>query len=67
MEAYFDHKQKELITHWHELSSCSKDNYMTFISEWIAFYAICYNQFNNEAIVLRANIDRAKSKIDKIA
>lgn len=59
---YFDEKQIKLITSWHDLSEKSEDNYMSFISEWIAFNAICYNLYYDKAVLERANIDRKKSK-----
>ncbi len=60
--AYFDEKQIKLIKSWHQLSVKSEDYYMSFISEWIAFNAICYNLFYEKAVLERANIDRKKSK-----
>lgn len=63
---YFDDKQKKLINSWHNLSVHSVDAYMAFMAEWIAFNAICYNLYYTKAIIERANIDRAKSKLDKI-
>lgn len=59
---YFDEKQIKLITSWHKLSEKSEDYYMSFISEWIAFNAICYNLYYDKAVLERANIDRKKSK-----
>lgn len=64
--AYFDYKQKKLITSWHNLTEKSEDAYMAFMSEWIAFNAICYNLYYEKAIIERANIDRSKSKLNKI-
>jgi hypothetical protein len=64
--AYFDDKQKRLINSWHNLSVQSEDAYMSFMAEWIAFNAICYNLYYENAIIERANIDRSKSKLDKI-
>lgn len=63
---YFDDKQKKLINSWHNLSAKSDDYYMSFMSEWIAFNAICYNLYYNKATIERANIDRSKSKLNKI-
>jgi len=64
--AYFDDKQKNLICSWHNLSEQSLDSYMAFMAEWIAFNAICYNLYYENAIIERANIDRSKSKLNKI-
>lgn len=64
--AYFDDKQKKLILSWHNLSKSTDDNYMAFISEWIAFNAICYNLYCEKAVMDRANIDRSKSKLNKL-
>jgi hypothetical protein len=36
------------------------------MSEWIAFNAICYNLYHEKAIIERANIERKKSKLDRI-
>jgi hypothetical protein len=63
---YFDDNQKKLINSWHNLSENSNDVYMAFMAEWIAFNAICYNLYYDFAIIERANIDRSKSKLDKI-
>ncbi|MGR6088071.1 MAG: hypothetical protein ACU4F9_07840 [Arcticibacter sp.] len=63
---YFDDKQKNLINSWHNLSEQSLDPYMAFMAEWIAFNAICYNLYYENAIIERANIDRSKSKLKKI-
>lgn len=63
---YFDGKQKKLINSWHSQSTKSEDAYMAFIAEWIAFNAICYNLYYKNAIIERANIDRSKSKLDRI-
>ena len=63
---YFDDKQKNLINSWHNLSEKSHDAYMSFMAEWIAFNAICYNLYYEKAIIERANIDRSKSKLNKI-
>ena len=49
--SYFDEKQKKLIKSWHELSSVSDDFYMKFMSEWIAFNAICYNLYYKKATI----------------
>jgi len=63
---HFDDKQKKLILSWHDLSEKSEDYYMAFMSEWIAFNAICYNLFYEKATLERADIDRKKSKIIKL-
>ena len=63
---YFDDKQRKLIKSWHNLSENSEDYYMAFISEWIAFNAICYNLYFEKSIMERANIDRKKSKLSQI-
>lgn len=63
---YFDEKQKKLINSWHSLSESSEDYYMAYIAEWITFNAICYNLYHEKAVMERANIDRAKSKLRKI-
>ena len=63
---YFDGKQKKLINSWHSQSTKSEDAYMAFIAEWIAFNAICYKLYYKNAIIERANIDRSKSKLDRI-
>ncbi len=62
----FDKKQIELINSWHTLSVESVDPYMAFMAEWIAFNAICYNLYYEKAIKERANIDRSKSKLNKL-
>lgn len=62
----FDKKQKTLIRAWHEQSLQSTNNYLAFISNWIAFNAICYNLYNDKASIQRADIDRKKSKLKAI-
>ncbi len=64
--AYFDDKQKKLINSWHTLAAKSKDAYMAFMAEWIAFNAICYNLYYEKATIERANIDRKKSNLNSI-
>lgn len=63
---YFDEKQIGLINSWHNLSAKSADPYMAFMAEWITFNAICYNLYYEKAIIERANIDRSKSKLNKL-
>ena len=62
---FFDDKQKDLILSWHKLAK-SDNSYMAFMSEWIAFNAICYNLYYEKAVIDRANIDRSKSKLERI-
>jgi len=47
---YFDQKQKRLIMNWHEMAEKSENAYMKFISNWIAFNAICYNLYKEDAV-----------------
>ena len=63
---YFDDKQKKLIRSWHDLAKRSENPYMAFMSEWIALNAICYNLYYEKAVIDRANIDRSRSKLDRI-
>jgi hypothetical protein len=63
---YFDYKQKKLINAWHKISLNSDDAYVCYIAEWIAFNAICYNLFYDNAIKERAQIDTKKSKLKNI-
>jgi len=63
---YFDYKQIKLIESWHKLSVEAMDPYMSFMAEWISFNAICYNLYHESANIERANIDRKKSKLEKI-
>ena len=62
----FDDKQKKLIRSWHDLAKRSENTYMAFMSEWIAFNAICYHFYYEKAVIDRANIDRSKSKLERI-
>ena len=55
-----------LITSWRNLAANTEEPYMSFMAEWIAFNAICYNLYYEKAIIERANIDRGKSKLNKI-
>jgi hypothetical protein len=66
MEHYFDYKQKKLVNSWHGMSLAYSDAYISFMSEWLAFNAICYNLYHEKANIERANIDRKKSKLKKI-
>jgi hypothetical protein len=60
---YFDEKQIKLITAWYDLSASTENSYMSFMSAWISFNAICYNLYYEDAVIERANIDRDKSKL----
>ncbi|HEY5536996.1 MAG TPA: hypothetical protein VIL99_18930 [Ignavibacteria bacterium] len=62
----FDDKQKDLINSWHKISKRTDGSYMAFMSEWIAFNAICYNLYYEAATIERANINRDKSKLSEI-
>ena len=61
-----DEKQKKLILAWHEQSVNSSNEYLKFMSNWIAFNAICYSLYHEKAIRERAQIDTGKSKIEKV-
>jgi hypothetical protein len=61
-----DHKQKKLILAWHEQSVNSSNEYLKFMSNWIAFNAICYSLYHEKAIREKAQIDTGKSKIEKV-
>ena len=62
---YFEPKQSRVILTWYKLGrdNENKDYYMSFISYWISFNAICYNLYHKDCISERANIDRNKSKL----
>lgn len=62
-----DEKQKDLILAWHEQSKYAPNEYMKFMSNWIAFNAICYALYHKNAVKERADIDRKKSKIEKVS
>ena len=62
----FDVKQKKIIIGWHKFSENSDDAYFSFMAEWIAFNAICYNLYYEKAIKERTNINRKKSKLESI-
>jgi hypothetical protein len=61
-----DEKQKKLILAWHEQSVNSSNEYLKFMSNWIAFNAICYSLYHEKAIREKAQIDTGKSKIEKV-
>ena len=65
MEYFYD-KQKKNIRSWHELSENSPDNYMAFMSEWIAFNAICYNLYYKKAVKERANLESTRNQLQTI-
>ena len=62
---YFQPRQSKVILTWYKIGieNQEKDYYMSFISYWISFNAICYNLYHKECISERANIDRKKSKL----
>ena len=66
MKKYFDDKQKTLVNAWITQASESSNEYLKFMSNWIAFNAICYNLFFEQAVMDRAELDRGKSKLRKI-
>lgn len=66
MKKYFDDKQKALINAWISQATESSNEYLKFMSNWIAFNAICYNLFFEQAVMDRAELDRRKSKLPRI-
>lgn len=66
MKKYFDDKQKTLINAWTTQAAESANEYLKFMSNWIAFNAICYNLFYEQSIMDRAELDRKKSKLSSI-
>lgn len=66
MKKYFDDKQKTLINAWTTQAAESVNEYLKFMSNWIAFNAICYNLFYEQSIMDRAELDRKKSKLSSI-
>lgn len=66
MKKYFDDKQKTLINAWISQATESSNEYLKFMSNWIAFNAICYNLFFEQAVMDRAEIDTGKSKLPRI-
>lgn len=66
MRNYFDDKQKTLINAWILQAKESSNEYLKFMSSWIAFNAICYNLFFEQAVKDRAELDTGKSKLPRI-
>ncbi len=66
MKKYFDEKQKTLINAWISQATESSNEYLKFMSNWIALNAICYHLFFEQAVMDRAELDRGKSKLPKI-
>jgi len=66
MKKYFDDKQKTLIDAWISQATESSNEYLKFMSNWIAFNAICYHLFFEQAVMDRAELDRGKSKLPRI-
>lgn len=66
MKKYFDDKQKTLINAWISQATESSNEYLKFMSNWIALNAICYNLFSEQAVMDRAELDRNKSKLPRI-
>jgi hypothetical protein len=65
MEYFYDKQIKNILS-WHELSETSQDNYMAFMSEWIAFNAICYNLYYKKAVKERANLESTRNQLQTI-
>jgi hypothetical protein len=66
MKKYFDEKQKNLINAWISQATESSNEYLKFMSNWIALNEICYNLFFEQAVMDRAELDRGKSKLPRI-
>ncbi len=66
MKKYFDDKQKTLINAWVSQATESSNEYLKFMSNWIAFNAICYHLFYDDAVKDRAELNRKKSNLTKI-
>lgn len=66
MKKYFDEKQKTLINAWISQATESSNEYLKFMSNWIALNAICYNLFFEQAVMDRAELNRGKSKLPRI-
>ena len=66
MKKYFDDKQKTLINAWISQATESSNEYLKFMSNWIAFNAICYHLFFEQAVMDRVELDRGKSKLPRI-
>ena len=49
-QEYFDDKQKTLINAWISQAAETSNEYLKFMSNWIAFNAICYNLFFEQAV-----------------
>ena len=65
MKKNFDYKQKTLINAWISQAEVTSNDYLKFMSNWIAFNAICYNLFSERAVRERADI-KDISKLRKI-
>ena len=66
MKKYFEDKQKTLINAWISQATESSNEYLKFMSNWIAFNAICYHLFFEQAVMDRVELDRGKSKLPRI-
>ncbi|MDG1037019.1 MAG: hypothetical protein P8O87_09300 [Crocinitomicaceae bacterium] len=65
-QEYFDDKQKTLINAWISQAAETSNEYLKFMSNWIAFNAICYNLFFEQAVKDRVEINSKKSKLLRI-
>ena len=63
---YFDSKNVELINAWINQSQNTENQYLKFMSNWIAFNAICYNLFSKNAILERVDFNKGRNKLTKI-
>lgn len=66
MKTYFDSKNINLINAWINQSEATSNDYLKFMSNWIAFNAICYNLFSKDAILERVNFNKGRNKLTKI-
>jgi hypothetical protein len=59
-----DHKQDRLIKGWIDQAQRANDPYFRFMSLWVAFNALCYALFHEEANKQRADLKTFRQSVD---
>jgi hypothetical protein len=63
---YFDGKQTKLINSWIIQANETSNEYLKFMSNWIAFNAICYNLYHKDAVKNQTYLNSGRSKLPVI-
>lgn len=63
---YFDEKQTNLINSWVTQANETSNEYLKFMSNWIAFNAICYNLYRTSAFKNQAYLNKGEKKLQSL-